>query len=1078
MRRWPDISDRVLAAMLLLFAFLLASFEVRNPDLWMRLATGRLLVEGHYQFGVDPFAFTTRDVYWANQAWLFDGLVYGIRELAGDVGLVLAKALLLAGLAFIMLQVRRAGQGLLIPIVVTALAVVVMSPRFLLQPVLLSYFFLGVTIFLLLRSTAGASRGLWLLPPLFLVWANFDSWFFLGPLTVLFFFLGSLVESRTRPGTGPSPRLVGLVFLAGLACCLANPYLFRVFTLPAEAAYLVVQATDWLEQTVGIAVPMPDWMVAGGRTWQTLRDNDPSFTLWNSPLSEEYRRPLSLSNNLAALAYFPFLALGAVSFLPFLGGRWRDLPWTRLILWLPFALLGLLQARLVGIFAVVTGPVLVLNWQDFLQAPREKAGAEKPWVVAMGKRPVLSRLAVAVLLAGLLFLTWPGWLHGKVGDPTSAWRVAWTVEVDPSLKEAAEKLGRLRKDGRIRNGLASSVDLANYCAWFAPGVKGFLDNRYELFAAVAESYLRGRPLWQEAAEYFTGRAPPPEFYFVNWRQLAEHYDLDFLALTKFNRTPGNKLLAQRFWLEPERWPYLYGDGRTMVFGWNPGKPDRFAGETVDWNAAAFGRVPEEQRCPADGQLAPPMENFWTWYSQGQSSPPLDVNEAELDQLYFQFFAQTWARPSIHAWQICSLSAAAGLGAAVPWSVSAPAAWMSFDEPILKGAYLARLRAVDAGPPAAPLLMVRAARRAVARAPDSPEGYFSLAQACRNLWENQENYWASDGGQSQPNLRVTLRQVQVLAALKASLKLQPDNSIVHELLANMYAELHYVDVYLEHLSLALEHFEQRRPAKLDADRARQFRQSRDELQQRVNYFKADVKKRRDHFDLHFASKSALEKYHFALYGPFKTLDQNNKLEHDRRGLGLARTALAALQQTRPSQLSVGEKFVLVKSQLELLLNFGELKEVAEALADPNLQKLLDLLALHYQTLRAAAAGDYAQARAALTEQIEKIDLGRQLPVMRDALILNLAPGLHIGASAIQVQWYALYQRDLARLLSAAANLYLIRGLMALEEGDTAPAAQDFKACLDLVNFPIFFPDRPIAHRYRQLLADQQRRKVTR
>src|SRR5439155_27100875 len=37
--------------------FLLASFAARNTDLWLHLATGRALVEGKYQFGVDPFAY-------------------------------------------------------------------------------------------------------------------------------------------------------------------------------------------------------------------------------------------------------------------------------------------------------------------------------------------------------------------------------------------------------------------------------------------------------------------------------------------------------------------------------------------------------------------------------------------------------------------------------------------------------------------------------------------------------------------------------------------------------------------------------------------------------------------------------------------------------------------------------------------------------------------------------------------------------------------------------------------------------------------------------------------------------------
>src|SRR5262249_16590607 len=71
--RWPEI---LLAALVLAFAFLAASFAARNSALWLHLATGRLLARGEYVFGADPFAYTTKGVYWANHAWLFDLALY------------------------------------------------------------------------------------------------------------------------------------------------------------------------------------------------------------------------------------------------------------------------------------------------------------------------------------------------------------------------------------------------------------------------------------------------------------------------------------------------------------------------------------------------------------------------------------------------------------------------------------------------------------------------------------------------------------------------------------------------------------------------------------------------------------------------------------------------------------------------------------------------------------------------------------------------------------------------------------------------------------------------------------------
>src|SRR5271154_3870834 len=58
--------DRGLVAIVMLLAFLLASFVARNSDFWLHLASGRLIVEGQASFGVDPFAYTTAGTYWVN----------------------------------------------------------------------------------------------------------------------------------------------------------------------------------------------------------------------------------------------------------------------------------------------------------------------------------------------------------------------------------------------------------------------------------------------------------------------------------------------------------------------------------------------------------------------------------------------------------------------------------------------------------------------------------------------------------------------------------------------------------------------------------------------------------------------------------------------------------------------------------------------------------------------------------------------------------------------------------------------------------------------------------------------------
>ena len=126
-----------------------------------------------------------------------------------------------------------------------------------------------------------------------------------------------------------------MVLLAGLAACLLNSNHFHAFTLPPELE--LTRAGELLE-------------------------NDPQFhLLFISPLRKDYYQPAAIGLSVAGLAYWPLLALSLISFV-FLFDRQ---PWRRLLVWLGFALLSLYNVRTIPFFAIVAGPIMALNWQDF-----------------------------------------------------------------------------------------------------------------------------------------------------------------------------------------------------------------------------------------------------------------------------------------------------------------------------------------------------------------------------------------------------------------------------------------------------------------------------------------------------------------------------------------------------------------------------------------------------------------------------------------------------------------------------------------------------------------------------------------
>jgi len=1097
--------DGFLAALLFVLAFALASFAIRNSDFWMHLATGRALVNGTYDVfaGNDPFSFTTAGVRWVNHAWLFDWAVYGLYGLLGGPGLVVLKGLVVVALAGVLFQIRRPGQTLWAPLFGVGLALLVLSPRLLFQPTIVSLLFLGITLAVLVKASA---RWLWALPPLFALWANLDNWFLLGPLTVVLFLLGDwLQQFLRRSGTFESNRRkrLALVLVVGLAACLLNPNGVAVFSLPPELAYLVVEVTG----------PLPSDYVAAGNTLHELAKVDPNFLSYVSPLAWDYLSRPTSGLNVAGLSYFVLLGLGVLSFVLAAVAKSRpeatELPagfGPRLAIWFVFAVLSLILVRLIPFFAVVAGPILALNCQDFargyLGAQIRIEGKWRLWSLG-------GRLATAAGFLGALFLAWPGWLHGSPDDADPTHRIAWSVEEDPSLRQAAERIGELQQKGKLRHGFNYSLDIANYLSWFCPGAKSFCDHRFALFAGCAAQYMRARQSLREEGEFFIklrfGQRPKPPRR--DWQQVFQDQGVNYLVLTGLNKNTNvlTSELALTWWLSGASWAPLYADGRTIVLGWiEPGPRDRFAGLEVDLSRLAFGPVPEDRRAPLAGPEAPrEPPGFWLDYWVGP--PPVPLAEASALQCFrlYQIAAQRWYLPYLSAWQLARWHEAVASSAAIPGSVSGPAA-AAASTTLPRGLLQQRfqqlggrpfLKPADIGPPAAAVLAVRNARRAVAESPIDANSQLILAEAVQTLWKGQELFWAprqTSGPQAFAEInfldRQTLRLLQYLAALNHFLSLKGDqpNLVVvkvHKSLALTYLGMHYLDLGLEHLGRARELLADVPPPSDEAEKA-EIPRMREELDRIYKEVNTDVKKRNDYYQLHTAAGDAdfRERFKIALVAPYRITDENNQASEDRRGLGLARLALDQLRQkTNVAKLSDQDKADFVRLQVKLLLTMGRVHEVREGWS-PNLKGLLGGDYESFEVALGAASGDYGRADRALVVleemtakanrqhhiQWRKVLEQRRLEVL-GALALDspfqVALGGRAGMQVLQQQ--IARQPRLEPVPDLSPHLRSLRGLLALEQGDTGKAAKSFGDALRTVG-PAFFPDRPIAARYARLL----------
>jgi hypothetical protein len=1012
--------DQVLVGVVLVLAFFLGSFVATNTDLWLHLAAGRLVTQGRFEFGSDPFAYTTAGVRWVNHGWLADTLAYGLSAALGGPdtplgggALVFAKALLVTLLAVVLLACCRPAPSMWVPAVLVAVALVAMMPRLLLQSRCFSFLFLGLTLYLLLRPRRAGFD--WprrvCLPALFALWVNLDAWFILGPLTVALFLLAEGVHLFLAPEEADrsalprvEARSLGWALGLGLAACLLNPYHVYAFQLPTELWAKLYGAALKTDPQLAAVVASPL------RTAYVLRDG----------------RLIP-----AGLAFYLLLGLGLASFY-YVRERW---PWWRGVVWLAFAALALWLERAVPFFAVAGCVVAALNGQDFLArrfGPLLWADPRRRQLALVGR---LATTAGGVVLAAL---AWPGWLQPEGGRTRlgySSRRVDWGVWVDPSLEGAARELARLRERNVIpaaMRGFPFTPDVANYCAWFCPSEKGYFDYRFALFADVLPTYLNLR-------EALVARPDGGVHQDTEWPQLFREEGIDHVVVGGAER--DWLYVLPRFWGQPDRWVMLYGDGRTTVFGWkdprDPAAARALEQQAFNFNALAFGpNLPEPDRAPDTAPPPPERRPWWTEYARGGRPRPLAADASRMDLLYYETTAQRWDADADRLSQpllfLRYAAAWAGPASAAPTGGALVSAFFTLNWVARSPDQVALFEGVrksrDRGPPAAALLAVRAGRRAVAANPDDPDAYRTLGFAYVQLWATLERFWLS--GPS-PLLH-QIRTVQAVTALQNVLALRPDDPEVHLELARLYQQMDvavfllrdtpgaphvpFIDWELEHRRSLRE---QKRAAR---ERARQEPgESFDQFQQRKEFLERDAanaerevteaerrydfQRRRNAYEVAAGNKKPLEKARLALqHGLVKEArdvldDLENYAQLDSAGIDL----LLRLY------LVTGEGYRVV--------------ETGQAFADPWDSILL-----------AAALGDYRKAELYLEQMgrtLEQVSVRQALAAVQAQTFADVSPqGLH----QLMV--------GLARLADRA-DFEALRALLALETGDTERAAGSFR-----------------------------------
>jgi len=232
-----------------------------DPDLGWHIRAGQHMIQTHSVIYRDAFSWSMPGYPWVDHEWATDVAIAFLYGAGGLTALGLVWSPIILAIAIAVLRNRPADVPAVTQAAVTLVAFVLVLPPILgVRPQMLSLLFLALLAGVVSRERAdvpGATRRLWLLPLLFLAWANLHAGFAAGLIYLVIVWFARAVESRwargrdlepAAPCDGPHVRQLGLVILACIAATFANAYgpgVYRELIQTAGDKLAMTRIDEW-----------------------------------------------------------------------------------------------------------------------------------------------------------------------------------------------------------------------------------------------------------------------------------------------------------------------------------------------------------------------------------------------------------------------------------------------------------------------------------------------------------------------------------------------------------------------------------------------------------------------------------------------------------------------------------------------------------------------------------------------------------------------------------------------------------------------------------------------------------------
>ncbi len=243
----PLVKQHIFLLLFTLITFLLFLYPVSDADLGWHLRCGQFFWENKQIFQGNQFSFLLPDYQWINHSWLFDVIEYPLYELGGFTLLSLVGSILLLTSVWLVIPSSLRKQYSifsLIPLVLFTTPL--LNTGF--KSMYISFLLTALVWKLLYEYTASKQdRYVFLLPLLFLLWANLHGQFMVGLGIVGLYALGHTIKIKHQTSVDKKLWLaIGLSILA----TLITPYGFKLYEntvlhLQSPLAQFIMEWQPW-----------------------------------------------------------------------------------------------------------------------------------------------------------------------------------------------------------------------------------------------------------------------------------------------------------------------------------------------------------------------------------------------------------------------------------------------------------------------------------------------------------------------------------------------------------------------------------------------------------------------------------------------------------------------------------------------------------------------------------------------------------------------------------------------------------------------------------------------------------------